>query len=178
MHLSKLHPQDLTCRRLQFARAHGLAGLGTTDLHCTRWRRRCPKIVIKTNDTVNFSDRQRKRSRNVLVRFGGDIPNLCLDIVQTREQTARRLAVVLSNFVNEIFQSLLLDPGQKPATSNPPLFYLCRSVFQSNLLLVFFAMVSSSKHRDYNDFLVVMHLNMRGRTRRYFNDLRIEITLR
>jgi hypothetical protein len=41
-------------------------------------------------------------------------------MVQTREQTARRLTVVLSNFVNEIFQSLLLGPGQKPATSNPP----------------------------------------------------------
>jgi hypothetical protein len=80
--------------------------------------------VIKTNDTVNFSDRQRKRSRNVLVRFGRDIPNLRLDIVQTREQTARRLTVVLSNFVNEIFQSLLLDPGQKPATSNPPFLSL------------------------------------------------------
>ena len=131
MHLSKLHPQDMTCRRLQFARAHGLAGLGTADLHCTRWRRRCPKIVIKTNDTVNLSDRKRKRSRNVLVRFGRDIPNLRLDIVQTREQTARRLTVVLSNFVNEIFQSLLLDPGQKPATSNPPLFVSATLFFRA-----------------------------------------------
>ena len=115
--------------------------------------------MVKTNDTVNFGDRQRKRVCDRLVGLGRDIPHLRLDIVQTREQTAGRLAVVLSNFVNEVFQSLSLDPGEKPVEPNPP-FCLCHSVFQSDLLLLFSAMVSSSKRRDYNDFLVVIHLNM------------------
>ena len=59
-----VHPQQCFGMGLQLARAHGLAGFGTADLHCMLAHWVGFKVMVETDYTVNFGAGEIKAGGN------------------------------------------------------------------------------------------------------------------